>query len=277
MLQSVHGLGERLELSAYLHGKRLLQRFSPRFLGRAHERCLFVAGVQRSGTNLLMEVLERCIETDVYHETDPRAFDRYQLRDEETLHRLVKRSSAPVVVIKCLMESQRLTHLLDAFAPAQAFWVFRDYRDVVNSMTKSFGNQARQVERVVQGRQEWWSENMAPGTLAIVREMASQPLDDVSAAALQWFFRNRIYFDQQLEGDGRIMLLSYERLVTEPAAVLSQIGDFAGITCGTRAARIITASSVGKKKAPAVRPDIAALCEALQIQLLEATASFRAR
>jgi len=268
MLQSVHGLGERLELAAYLSGKRLAHRLNPRYRGRAHERCLFVAGVQRSGTNLLMEVLERCNETDVYHETDPRAFERYQLRDEATLHRLVACSPAPLVVIKCLMESQRLKHLLEVFGPAQAIWVFRGYRDAVNSMVKSFSNQARQVLRVAQGQQEWWSEHMVPETLAIVREAAAKPLDDVSAAALQWYFRNRIYFDQRLADDQRIMLLKYEGLVLEPAATLERISTFAGIKCGPRAMRIISANPIGKRTPPAIRPDVAELCEALQARLL---------
>jgi hypothetical protein len=273
MLQSVNGIGERLELAAYLGGKRLWQRLNPGLRRRAHERCVFVAGLQRSGTNLLMEVLERCVETDVYHETDPRAFERYQLRDEATLHRLVSLSSAPVVVIKCLMESQRLRHLLDEFEPARAFWVFRDYRDVVNSMLKSFRNQARQVERVVQGHLEWWNENMTPATLATVRELAAEPLDDVSAAAVQWFFRNSLFFDQGLQGDERVMLLPYEHLVTQPALALDQVSVFAGVSCGARAARIITPASVGKRKPPTVRPDVAAHCDALLERLLNASRS----
>jgi hypothetical protein len=270
MRQSVTGLGERLELAAFLRGKSLLQRLSPRFKRRAHEHCLFVAGVQRSGTNLLMEVLERSVETDVYHETDPRAFRNYQLRDEATLRRLVARSPAPLVVIKCLMESQRLRQLLDDFKPAQGIWMFRHYHDVVNSMTKSFGNQARQVARVARGEQDWWSENIAPDTLSIVSEAAATPLDDMSAAALQWFFRNRIYFDQALEDDPRIMLLPYEQLVTEPLATLPRVAEFSNVELGERAARIITPTSVGKRKPPAIRPDVDALCAALHQQLQEA-------
>lgn len=267
MFQSVNGIGGRLELASFLWGKRLWQRISPTCRARAHASRLFVAGVQRSGTNLLMEVLERSLDTDVYHETDPRAFVRYQLRDDAVLHQLIDRSPAPLVVIKCLMESQRLHLLLDNFAPARAIWVVRRYPDVVNSMIKSFPNQAAQVSRVAQGSDEWLAENMAPETLSLVRELTAQPLDDVSAAAIQWWFRNRIYLDQALDRDPRIMLLHYEDLVTAPATILPTIAAFAGIELGDRALRIITASSVGKRPSPPLRADVMHLCEALYSRL----------
>jgi hypothetical protein len=127
------------------------------------------------------------------------------------------------------------------------------------------------VERVVQGHLEWWNEHMTPATLATVRELAAEPLDDVSAAAVQWFFRNSLFFDQGLQGDERVMLLPYEHLVTKPALALDQVSAFAGVNCGARAARIITPASVGKRKPPTVRPDVAARCDALLERLLNAS------
>src|ERR1700721_775604 len=58
---------------------------------------VFVGGVQRSGTEMVMDVLERSPDTRVFHEQDPRAFDRFELRADEVIRPLA-RSVAPCVV-----------------------------------------------------------------------------------------------------------------------------------------------------------------------------------
>ena len=70
---------------------------------KAERTVVFVAGQQRSGTNMLMDVLDRHWRTDVFHETDTRAFERYQMRDIDTIRTLVGRSRASHVVIKALV------------------------------------------------------------------------------------------------------------------------------------------------------------------------------
>ena len=75
---------KRRSSRALLLGKKsLLHRLVGQAGGGASRRYLFVGGVQRSGTNMLMDVLERSYETDVYHERDPRAFDGYQMRSPQ--------------------------------------------------------------------------------------------------------------------------------------------------------------------------------------------------
>ena len=81
---------------------------------------VFVAGVQRSGTNMITDVLRRSVETDVYHETDPRAFEDYEMRPLSVIRNLVDQSPARVIVFKCLCELQDLRQLLDAFPSALA-------------------------------------------------------------------------------------------------------------------------------------------------------------
>jgi len=53
---------------------------------------LFVAGMQRSGTNMLMNVLEESLATDVFHERDPCAFHDYQMREYPVIQGLVDQS-----------------------------------------------------------------------------------------------------------------------------------------------------------------------------------------
>ena len=62
------GLPTRIRHAIWRHGKVLRQRILPRPVAQH----VFVAGMQRSGTNLLMEVLDASADTQVFHETDPR-------------------------------------------------------------------------------------------------------------------------------------------------------------------------------------------------------------
>ncbi len=74
-----------------------------------NKQCVFVAGVQRSGTNMLMDIMERSMETDVYHERDHRAFQSYEMKLTDVIHQIFKKSISPVFVIKALCELARLS------------------------------------------------------------------------------------------------------------------------------------------------------------------------
>ena len=111
---------------------------------------VFVAGMQRSGTNMLMDILEKSYEADVYHERDPRAFDNYQMREASVIRELCDQSRASKFVIKALCELQDIESLMSDSQPAKTIWIVRDYHDVVASMLKSFGNMEKQVLRIFQ-------------------------------------------------------------------------------------------------------------------------------
>ena len=92
MLPTIRRAWEITDRASLLVSKRAIQRIGS--FVRKHERsvCLLVAGVQRSGTNMVMDVLERSYATEVYHERDPRAFANYQLREEEVIQSLIAHS-----------------------------------------------------------------------------------------------------------------------------------------------------------------------------------------
>jgi len=237
-------------------------------------RYVFVAGMQRSGTNMMMDVLERSRETDVYHERDARAFLNYQMRPRPVIHTLTARSSAPVFVIKSLCELQELRALLDEFAPGQGIWMVRDYEDVVNSMLVSFRNQAKQVQRIAADRNGsgWLGQGMSDETHALVRKLVHPGLTDASAAALQWYFRNVLLFEQGLDRDPRVLLVSYEALVSQADESFRAVFEFLDLPYTPEVAAGVFASSIRRHGAPAIEPNIRALCERLRVRLNEAQA-----
>lgn len=269
MRSKLHRAWEIADRAGLLASKGIVQRLGS--LTRTHERanCLLVAGVQRSGTNMVMDVLERSYSTEVYHERDPRAFDNYQLREEQVIQNLISGARSPLVVVKCLMESQKLAQLMTSFAPARALWVFRDYRDVVNSMLRSFGNQAKQVRRIAADRNAdgWLGECMSDATHAIVAELAREDLDDASAAALQWYFRNIRFYEQHLDQNPGVLTVHYDDLVSDPAVEFKRVFEFAGIELSSRVLKGVSASSVRRRPPPVLRTDVEALCQQLYERL----------
>lgn len=242
--------------------KSLLQSFSAK-RNKAGQHVAFVAGVQRSGTNMMMDVLERSAETDVYHERDRRAFDNYQMREPAVIRNLLQRSNAPCFVIKSLCELQHLKRLMNDFAPARTVWIVRDYRDVVNSMQNSFRNQAKQVKRIAVDRDSdgWQGQGMSDATHEQVRVHVHDDITDSSAAALIWYFRNQLFFDQGLDHDPHVLLVRYESLVTHPVPEFERIFAFLDLTYQPRHSRMVVPHSIRKSREPEIELPIRDLCE----------------
>lgn len=255
----------RIERKVLVLAKQVRQRMRAT-TPRLH---VLVAGMQRSGTNMLMDVLERSWDTDLYHETDVRAFDAYEMRPRPVIHALIERSPAPVFVIKALCELDQLKSLLDEFAPAKAVWMVRDYNDAVSSALVSFRNFAAQVERIATDRNAdgWRGRGMSDETHALVRSLYTAQMNDVNAAALIWYFRNLLYFEQGLHQDPRVLLAHYENLVSAPQTAFPRIFNFLGLNYSPFVSRKVFASSIRRRSPPPIAEPVRALCEELSTRL----------
>jgi len=256
----------RLEREAFLAAKRLRARRD------GPQRFLLVSGVQRSGTNMIMDLLEASPEADVYHETDPRAFENYMMRDEVTIARLVERSRFPLFVLKALHEAERARALLDRFDPGRFIWVFRNWADVVNSNMRSWPGGRNQIEDVVRdpSAARWRGRGMTPETHAMVRDAYRPGMNDASAQELFYVYRNQLLFDQALERDPRTLVLDYDAFVANPGAGVRELAQFAGVAVTERMLAIPSAAVARRKSPPEVLPHIAGLAERMHARLREA-------
>lgn len=232
---------------------------------KAQQRLVFVAGVQRSGTNMMMDVLEKSYETDVYHERDERAFNNYEMRDVAVVKKLLDRSKAPCFIIKSLCELQDLNQLMKEFSPAKVVWVSRHYDDVSNSMLVSFKNQAKQVKRIVERRSsEWWlGKGMSDETYAILKKLVHSAISDASSAALIWYFRSVLFFEQGFDRNSQVQLVQYENLVAEPQQEFARIFHFLNLDYSQRLSRKVFASSVRKREQLDIDAPIREMCDEL--------------
>jgi hypothetical protein len=159
---------------------------------------------------------------------------------------------------------------MELFSPAKTVWVTRNYHDVVNSMLISFKNQAKQVRALSVDREMggWWlGRGMSDQTHEIVKGFATDQLDDASAAALQWYFRSQLFFEQGLEKDPRVLLVKYEKLVVSPDAEFQRIFSFLGLKYSRRVCQKVFGSSIRKRTPPKIDSDIRALCDELTSKL----------
>jgi hypothetical protein len=145
---------DRVERGSLLKAKRAMQalRYLSERKKTPQKTVVFVGGIQRSGTNLMLDVLERSIETDVFREGDRRAFQDFQMRPPEVIRHLLDASKARFVIIKALCELQDLRKLLADFAPAKAIWMVRDYNDMVNSHMKLWSGCPETIGQIVEER-----------------------------------------------------------------------------------------------------------------------------
>jgi hypothetical protein len=266
----------RAQRRTLLLAKAVWQRVVPRPPVRTY---VFVAGMQRSGTNMVMDVLERSLGTDVYHENDPRAFERYEMRDPAVIRQLANASRAPFFVIKALCELDLMPGLMQTFSPAKALWILRDVEDVVNSATRSFRNFPAQVGRIAQDRNgaQWRGRGMSDETHALVRRLYHQDMNEPTAAALTWYFRNILFFENGFDRDPRVRLVRYERLVTDPQAQFGEVFGFLGIPYSPRISSIVSARSIRKNPPPPIEPEVRTLCEALNGRFAEVCEDCHAR
>jgi hypothetical protein len=254
-------LPTRIRHKVWRHGKAVRQRLLPRPVAQH----VFVAGMQRSGTNLLMDVLDASADTQVFHETDPRAFERYEMRDLGVIRQLADTCPAPVFVIKALCELDRIRNLMDTLAPAKTLWVVRDWRDSANSAIKSFGNFVPQWKRLADGdASEWRGRGMSPATRELLAAMYHEDASEAEGAAIMWFYRNALFFEQQLAADRRVRAVFYEDLVKHPMREVAAVYEFLGLQgFNRRVAGRIHARSVKHRSPPDISPAVSTLCDEL--------------
>ena len=232
---------------------------------------IFVAGVQRSGTNMVMDVLERSYETDVYHERDERAFNNYEMREIPVIMDLYQQSKGKYFVIKTLCELQRLNELMDTFPNSKAIWVLRHYDDSINSMLVSFKNQADQARQVAGDRlgSQWRGQGMSDATHQKVRELVHDDISDATGAAIFWYYRNILFFENNFDKNNNIMLISYEKLVRNPQQQFQKIFDFLGLKYTPRISKNVHARSIRLREPKPIDTEVRDLCETLHKQLMQ--------
>lgn len=198
-------------------------------------QAVFLVGVQRSGTNMVVRGLEASPATQVHNENDRRVFHRYRLRDDDVLRRVILASRHQVVLLKPLIDSHRTPELLDSLrleVPPLAIWAYRNVDDRARSAVAKFGDVNRQVLAEIaagRGLDRWQAQRLSEDSLELIRRCDPASMSAESGAALFWVVRNRLFFELGLHTRSDVRLVSYESVIADPATTMRSLASFVGL------------------------------------------------
>lgn len=234
-----------------------------------------ILGIQRSGTSMMYWVFERDMNVKVYREASELSsqdqVEHIRLNPLPSVLAQINRHRVPMVVFKPLVESQRAHELMAALPGAKVLWAYRHYQDVAASNLKAFGpdNGKRDLQPfLANDSANWRSQNSTLETRETIRRFYADDMNPFDAAALFWWARMQLYFEQHLDQNPDVLLSRYEDLVTNPAQTMRQTYAFIGRPYpGDHIVKDVNAQSVGKGRVSKLTPAVDELCAEMLARL----------
>ena len=250
------------------------------------KQIVFILGCQRSGTTVCQNVFRDSAKFNVYGEGSRLAMTpEWRLRSNADIDRLIRGSRRKFLLFKPLNDSQLARDFLRQYVGLKIIWLYRTMPDTANSAVRKWG--AAQRDMVV-----WLGDILAAGhstetrqarmaswpSTAIYAERLSEesreklvdwtrgPVSDHDGAAIMWYLRNRLYFEQELDRNADTFLTSYEALVQAPAQTMRKLCEFIGAQYTDELVQDIHALSVGRSSPLDVAHHIRESCDELTLQ-----------
>jgi hypothetical protein len=233
---------------------------------RPATRLCLVVGSQRSGTRLPLLVLDQSADVMTYSEGTSPYFDDVLLVPVARLQQLLARSAFPVVALKPICETHRVTELLDTFPRSRAIWIFRHYEAAVASASAKWTSAPEAVRRLAHGELAaagWRAGGLSEDRLALVRRLYRHDMSIPDANAVMWYLRNQLFFDLRAHTRQEILLVSYEDLVKNELQQAQRIFACVGVDMPSRYSPTAYDTSCRGRRPLALRGDVAELCAQL--------------
>ena len=235
---------------------------------------VFIAGLQRSGTKMLVYGLRRCPEIEVYNESArSAAFKHFRLREDAVIRALTERSPHRCVAFKALWDSHRLLHLLDGLGTprkGRAIWIYRSMEGRARSSVAQFGDDDLRVLAAVasgDGETTWLEAGLTPEQRRLVEGFDYRRMTPESAAALIWYLRNSLFFELGLHEREDVALASYDRFLRDPEGMMRAVCSFLGISYGARMIAGIAPRPAPMRDELDIDPSVRSLCTELERRL----------
>ncbi len=222
-------------------------------------KVIFIFGCQRSGTSITSAIFSKLDNVMSYPETNNPLTDQdssepnhtIRLNVLEDVKDKINNNYHEFIVVKPLVESQRALEIINFFPYSKGMWLYRDYRDVVNSMVQKWGEDQGipHLKPILNSNQKnWRSEKLSSNVREKIISLYKQGISSTDAWALFWYARNSLFFSQKLHLDPRFILMKYQKLVTSPSYLSSVLMKLNLSNIDVSKASNYNASSVGKGK-----------------------------
>ena len=248
---------------------------------------VFILGCQRSGTTICQNVFSGAKQFSVFREGNKEAMtDGWRLRPDADIEALIDRQKARLIIFKPINDSQSALQMLARFDNSRIIWIYRDFNDTSNSAVTRWGPAQRDmvvwigkalgkygsVEKAMPAIVEKsgfavYAENMSPETCELLIGWTRSPISEHTGAAIMWYLRNQLFFEQGLETNERSLLIGYEKFVQRPAEQLNRMGQFLSTRQLRNRAGDVFSSSVGKDEMPDILPAVLQACQLLNGRL----------
>ena len=253
---------------------RIRKKLFERFRGRSkNTNPLFIAGWQRSGTTMMMNIFHHHPDIEVFDESqNSEVFCDFRVRNVEIIKKTLQKSCFPFACYKVICDSHIIKSFIDNFSDAKIIWMYRNATDNAESNIKKFPNAATQaIRRVSQGEEPrgcWFTEGVTSNITTKLKEVtSSEYLTEFDFACLAWWGRNSLFFELGLEQIPNVRLLEYEKLVQEPKEVMEKLFCWSGPQWDEKIIRFVHDRSVKKKDLPNLNRKVERLCEDLKDKL----------
>lgn len=234
---------------------------------------VFLVGVQRSGTNMVVRGLEASPEFEVHNENDRRAFDRFRLRPLPAVRAIVEASGHAFVLFKPLCDSHRVNELLDGLdtaSPARAIWAYRSVDGRVASALAKFGDTNLRVLAEIAsggGRDRWQAQGLSPASQRLIESFDYDTMTPATAAALFWYVRNILVFEHGLDCRPDVAVVSYDALVADPEARMQELCAAIGVRYDPGLVAHVESRPPKDRRPLDIDPRVRELCTALDARL----------
>ena len=239
--------------------------------GRPGARLVFVVGSQRSGTRVPVQILDCSPRIATYSEGAAPFFETALLKPLDRVEQLARRSPAHAVVLKPICETHRVHELLDRFPESRAIWIFRNYRDAVNSASVKWTSGREAVRRLAAGELAaagWRAGGLTAEKLDLVRRLYRDDMSLHEANAVMWLLRNGLFFDLRAAARREILLVRYEDLIAHPRTHAARMFRFLAMPMPSGCEESVNESTGSRRTFPPIAPEIRSMCEELYARLL---------
>jgi hypothetical protein len=248
----------------------LLKELKARFWPSIDAVPILVFGLQRSGTTMLIQVLQLNPHVYVFNETDKsKVFLHHMLRNDEVVRQTLQESRFPFVAYKPISDSHRADDLLKRYSKGWGIWMFRSFRDVANSTDRKWQNAERAIRIVCTGGSGggWFQEGVTPESLSLLRSVYHESLSRQDCLCLVWWARNRLVVEGRLSTLPNLVLVDYNRLVKNKSLEFRHLFSRLGIPFREADIDAVHPGSINKHDMPPLDPTVESLCQELTSQL----------